>query len=47
MPGCCLEGRDTKGDLFATMHPVTRWQDAVAEGARMGLGTKDYELKRI
>ncbi len=47
MPGCCLAGRETNGDLFATMHPVTRWQDAVAEGARMGLGTKDYELKRI
>ena len=47
MPGCCLAGRETNGDLFATMHPVTRWQDAISEGERMGLGSADYQLKRI
>lgn len=47
MPNCCLAGRETHGDLFATMHPATRWQDAVAEGARMGLGTRAYRLCRI
>jgi hypothetical protein len=29
------------------MHPVTRWQDAIAEGVRMKLGSADYNLKRI
>ena len=47
MPGCCLEGRDTRGDLFTTMHPSTRWRDAIAEGVRMKLGTDDYDLVRI
>ena len=47
MPNACLAGRDTHGDLFATMHPATRWQDAVAEGERMGLGTRAYALRRI
>ena len=47
MPNGCLAGRDTHGDLFATMHPATRWQDAVAEGERMGLGTRAYALRRI
>lgn len=47
LPNCCLAGKDTKGDLFATMHPVTRWQDAVAEGERMKLGTRAYQLKKI
>lgn len=46
MPGCCLDGQDTKGDLFTTMHPSTRWQDAIAEGVRMKLGTDAYTLKR-
>jgi len=46
MPGCCLEGRDTHGDLFTTMHPSTRWRDAIAEGVRMGLGSPDYTLRR-
>ena len=46
-PMSCLAGVDTKGDLFTTMHPSTHWQDAVEEGARMQLGSLDYELKRI
>ena len=47
LPGCCLDGKDTNGDLFATMHPVTRWQDAISEGERMKLGSSNYTLKRI
>ena len=47
MPGCALEGVDVKGDYFSAMHPVTRWQEAIAEGERMGLGSGDYALKRI
>ena len=47
MPGCCLEGRDTHGDLFSAMHPTTRWQDAISEGERMKLGTGDYSLRRM
>jgi hypothetical protein len=43
----CLAGKDKHGDLFATMHHSTRWQDAVAEGERMKLGTVEYDLKRI
>ncbi len=46
-PASCLAGKDTHGDLFATMHPATRWQDAISEGVRMGLGSAEYELKRI
>ncbi len=46
-PASCLAGKDTHGDLFATMHPSTRWQDAIAEGERMKLGTAEYVLKRI
>ena len=47
MPGCCLDGCDTKGDLFTAMHPSTRWRDAIAEGVRMKLGSDAYVLKRI
>ena len=47
LPGCCLEGVDTHGDLFAAMHPTTRWQDAISEAERMKLGTAEYELRRI
>jgi Uncharacterized Fe-S center protein len=47
MPNCCLAGQDTHGDIFATMHPVTRWQDAISEGERMGLGSGDYKLVKI
>lgn len=47
MPGCCLDGRETKGNLFATMHPSTRWEEAIAEGERMQLGTSHYELKQV
>lgn len=47
LPGCCLAGRDTGGDLFTAMHPDTRWRETVAAGARMGLGTPDYVLRRI
>ena len=36
-----------KGDIFTAMHPETRWQDAIAEGVRMKLGSAGYELKRI
>ena len=43
----CLAGVDTKGDLFTAMHPSTRWQEAVAEGERMKLGSSEYTLKRI
>ena len=46
-PASCLAGKDTHGDLFSTMHPATRWQDAIAEGERMKLGTAEYVLKRI
>ncbi len=46
-PASCLAGIDTKGDLFTTMHPSTRWQEAVQEGERMQLGTVNYTLKRI
>ena len=47
MPNCCLAGTDTRGDIFTTMHPQTRWQDAIAEGEHIGLGSADYELMRI
>ena len=47
MPGCALDGVDVKGDIITAMHPTTRWQDAIAEGVRMKLGSADYELKRI
>ena len=47
LPGCCLDGVDTHGDLFTTMHPYTRWQDAIAEGERMKLGSAEYVLRRI
>ena len=47
MPGCALDGVDVKGDIFTAMHPTTRWQDAIAEGVRMKLGSAEYELKRI
>ena len=47
MPNCCLAGQDTHGDIFAAMHPVTRWQDAISEGERMGLGSGDYKLVKI
>lgn len=47
MPGCCLEGCDTHGDVFTTMHPVTNWREAIAEGERMKLGTREYTLRRI
>ena len=38
---------DVKGDIFTAMHPETRWQDAIAEGVRMKLGSAEYTLKRI
>ena len=47
MPNSCLAGVDTHGDLFTTMHPDTRWQDAIAEGERAGIGSSEYELVRI
>lgn len=47
LPGSALDGVDTKGDVFTAMHPATRWQDAVAEGERAGLGTAAYALVRI
>ena len=47
MPNCCLAGQDTHGDIFAAMHPVTHWQDAISEGERMGLGSGDYKLVKI
>lgn len=47
LPGCALDGVDTKGDLFTAMHPTTRWREAIAEGERIGLGCADYILKRI
>ena len=47
MPGCALDGVDVKGDIFTAMHPETRWQDAIAEGVRMKLGSAEYTLKRI
>lgn len=46
MPGSCLEGHDGE-DYFHVSHTVTRWQDAIAEGVRMGLGSADYELIKI
>ena len=47
MPGCALDGVDVKGDIFTAMHPTTRWQDAIAEGVRMKLGSAEYTLERI
>lgn len=47
LPGSALDGVDTKGDVFTAMHPTTRWQDAIAEGERAGLGTASYALVRI
>lgn len=47
LPGSALDGVDTKGDVFTAMHPATRWQDAIAEGERAGLGTAAYALVRI
>ena len=47
LPGCCLDGKDTHGDLFTAMHPYTHWQDAIAEGERMKLGSSSYTLRRI
>jgi len=47
LPGSALDSVDTHGDLFTAMHPDTRWQEAVAEGERMGLGTRAYVLKKI
>ena len=32
-------------DVFTSMHPATRWRDAIAEGERMKLGRSDYELR--
>ena len=46
MPGSCLEGHDGE-DYFHLAHDVTRWQDAIEEGVRMGLGSRDYELVKI
>ena len=47
MPNCCLAGMDTHGDIFTAMHPQTRWQDAIAEGERAGLGSAAYTLVTI
>lgn len=47
LPGSALDGVDVKGDVFTSMHPETRWRDAVEEGARMGLGRLDYELRSL
>jgi len=47
LPGSALDGVDTKGDVFTAMHPTTRWQDAIAEGERAGLGRAAYTLVRI
>lgn len=47
LPGCCLAGKETNGNLFGTMHPATVWQDAIAEGERIKLGTAEYELVKI
>ena len=47
MPGCCLAGKDVKGDIFSAMHPGTNWHDAIAEGERIGLGTSAYDLVKI
>ena len=44
LPGSALDGVDVKGDVFTTMHPSTRWRDAIAEGERIKLGTSEYEL---
>ncbi len=47
LPGCCLDGVDTQGDVFTAMHPDSRWREAIAEGERMGLGSHDYRLKKL
>ena len=46
-PGCCLAGTDVHGDIFTAMHPQTRWRDAISEGERAGVGSADYDLRRI
>ena len=46
-PGSALDGVDVNGDVFTSMHPATRWRDAIAEGERMNLGRSDYELRSL
>lgn len=47
LPGSVLDGLAAGQDKFTTLHPTTRWREAVEEGERMGLGTTNYELKKI
>ena len=46
-PGSALDGVEVNGDVFTSMHPATRWRDAIAEGERMNLGRSDYELRSL
>jgi len=38
---------DIHGDKFALVHPDTAWSAMLDHGAKIGMGTREYELKKV
>ncbi len=47
VPNSALAKKKPNGDHFCTMHPTTNWRSVVEYGAKLGLGSLDYELIEI
>lgn len=47
VPNSALAKKTPNGDHFCTMHPTTNWRSVVEYGAKLGLGSLDYELIEI
>jgi uncharacterized Fe-S center protein len=47
VPNSALAKKTPNGDHFCTMHPTTNWRSVVEYGAKLGLGSLEYELIEI
>lgn len=47
VPNSVLASKGSKGDHFQAMHPETSWRSLVEYGAKIGLGSLEYDLIEI
>ena len=48
LPGSCLkENREPGGDKFRSVYPGVDWEIQLDYAQQLGLGSKEYEIKKI
>lgn len=48
LPGTALtDSKETQGDHFHRVHPVTNWRSCVEHGEKLGMGTTQYKLIKV